>query len=153
MKISRQSKIIELIHRYNVETQEELSALLKEAGYKVTQATISRDIRDLRLTKVTENGISKYKVLNQADNDLSQKYIETLRNGFLFMDIAQNIIVIKTVSGMAMAVAASIDSLDIPGIVGCIAGDDTIMCVVRSEEETPSVMDNLNKLINSNIDN
>ncbi len=153
MKISRQSKIIELIHRYNVETQEELSALLKEAGYKVTQATISRDIRDLRLTKVTENGISKYKVLNQADNDLSQKYIETLRNGFIFMDIAQNIIVIKTVSGMAMAVAASIDSMDIPGIVGCIAGDDTIMCVVRSEEETPSVMDNLNKLINSNIDN
>lgn len=153
MKIARQSKIIELIHRYNVETQEELSALLKKAGYKVTQATISRDIRDLRLTKVTENGISKYKVLNQANNDLTQKYIETLRNGFIFMDIAQNIIVIKTVSGMAMAVAASIDSMDIPNIVGCIAGDDTIMCVVRSEEETPSVMDDLNKLINSNIDN
>ncbi|HHX55421.1 MAG TPA: arginine repressor [Clostridiales bacterium] len=153
MKISRQGKIIELIHRYNVETQEELSALLKKAGYKVTQATISRDIRDLRLTKVTENGISKYKVLNQANNDLTQKYIETLRNGFIFMDIAQNIIVIKTVSGMAMAVAASIDSMDIPNIVGCIAGDDTIMCVVRSEEETPSVMDDLNKLINSNIDN
>lgn len=153
MKISRQGKIIELIHRYNVETQEELSALLKKAGYKVTQATISRDIRDLRLTKVTENGISKYKVLNQANNDLTQKYIETLRNGFIFMDIAQNIIVIKTVSGMAMAVAASIDSMDIPNIVGCIAGDDTIMCVVRSEEETPSVMNDLNKLINSNIDN
>ena len=153
MKISRQGKIIELIHRYNVETQEELSDLLKKAGYKVTQATISRDIRDLRLTKVTENGISKYKVLNQANNDLTQKYIETLRNGFIFMDIAQNIIVIKTVSGMAMAVAASIDSMDIPNIVGCIAGDDTIMCVVRSEEETPSVMNDLNKLINSNIDN
>ena len=153
MKISRQGKIIELIHRYNVETQEELSALLKKAGYKVTQATISRDIRDLRLTKVTENGISKYKVLNQANNDLTQKYIETLRNGFIFMDIAQNIIVIKTVSGMAMAVAASIDSMDIPNIVGCIAGDDTIMCVVRSEEETPSVMDDLNKLINLNTDN
>ena len=153
MKIARQSKIIELIHRYNIETQEELSDLLKEAGFKVTQATISRDIRDLRLTKITENGKPKYKVLNQVDNDLTQKYIETLRNGFIFMDIAQNIIVIKTFSGMAMAVAAAIDSMDIAGIVGCIAGDDTIMCVVRTEEETPSVMDNLNKLVNSNIDN
>lgn len=152
MKIARQSKIIELIHRYNIETQEELSDLLREAGFKVTQATISRDIRDLKLTKITENGKPKYKVLNQADNDLTHKYIETLRNGFIFMDIAQNIIVIKTFSGMAMAVAASIDSMDITGIVGCIAGDDTIMCVVRTEEEAPSVMDNLNKLVNSKID-
>lgn len=153
MKIARQSKIIELIHRYNIETQEELSYLLKKAGFKVTQATISRDIRDLRLTKITDNGKSKYKVLNQVDNDLTQKYVETLRNGFVFMDIAQNIIVIKTFSGMAMAVATAIDSMDITGIVGCIAGDDTIMCVVRTEEEAPSVMDNLNKLANSNIDN
>lgn len=153
MKIARQSKIIELIHRYNIETQEELSYLLKKAGFKVTQATISRDIRDLRLTKVTDNGKSKYKVLNQVDNDLTQKYVETLRNGFVFMDIAQNIIVIKTFSGMAMAVAAAIDSMDIIGIVGCIAGDDTIMCVVRTEEEAQSVMDNLNKLANSDINN
>lgn len=153
MKISRQSKIIELIKKYNIETQEELSDLLKKAGFKVTQATISRDIRDLSITKVTENGKPKYKVLSQVDNDLSQKYVETLRNGFVYMDIAQNIIVIKTFSGMAMAVATAIDSMDISGIVGCIAGDDTIMCVVKTEEEAPSVMDKLNKLVNSNMNN
>lgn len=148
MKIARQSKIIELIQKYDIETQEDLSRLLSEAGIKVTQATISRDIRDLRLTKVPENGRPKYKILNAPDSNLTHKFIDTLRNGFIYMDQAQNILVIKTVSGMAMAVATAIDSLNIPGIAGCIAGDDTIMCAVRSQEEVPLVMNELKKLTN-----
>lgn len=150
MKIGRQSKIIELINKYDIETQDELSDLLTKAGYNVTQATISRDIRELRLTKISENGKQKYIVLNQLESDLSLKYIRVLKDGFLSMDMAQNIVVIKTVSGMAMAVAAAIDGIHIPSVVGCIAGDDTIMCVVKTNEDTTMVMEKLNKLINSN---
>ena len=150
MKIGRQSKIVELINKYDIETQDELSDLLTKAGYNVTQATISRDIRELRLTKVSENGKQKYIVLNHVESDLTLKYIRILKDGFVSMDMAQNILVIKTVSGMAMAVAAAIDGLHIPSVVGCIAGDDTIMCVVKTNEDTTMVMEKLNKLINSN---
>lgn len=148
MKVRRQSKIIELINKYNIETQEELADLLTEAGYNVTQATISRDIRELKLTKVAvDNGKQKYIVLQNQEAKLSEKYVRVLRDGFLSMDMAQNLLVIKTVSGMAMAVAAAIDALHISGIVGCIAGDDTIMCAIRSTDETHIVMQKINKLI------
>lgn len=148
MKVRRQSKIIELINKYNIETQEELADLLTEAGYNVTQATISRDIRELKLTKVAvDNGKQKYIVLQNQEAKLSEKYVRVLRDGFISMDMAQNLLVIKTVSGMAMAVAAAIDALHINGIVGCIAGDDTIMCAIRSADETHVVMQKINKLI------
>lgn len=148
MKVRRQSKIIELINKYNIETQEELADLLTEAGYNVTQATISRDIRELKLTKVAvDNGKQKYIVLQNQEAKLSEKYVRVLRDGFISMDMAQNLLVIKTVSGMAMAVAAAIDALHINGIVGCIAGDDTIMCAIRSTDETHIVMQKINKLI------
>lgn len=150
MKIGRQSKIVELINKYDIETQDELADLLTKAGYNVTQATISRDIRELRLTKVSENGKQKYIVLNHVESDLTLKYIRILKDGFVSMDMAQNILVIKTVSGMAMAVAAAIDGLHIPSVVGCIAGDDTIMCVVKTNEDITMVMEKFNKLINSN---
>lgn len=148
MKVRRQSKIIELINKYNIETQEELADLLTEAGYNVTQATISRDIRELKLTKVAvDNGKQKYIVLQNQEAKLSEKYVRVLRDGFVSMDMAQNLLVVKTVSGMAMAVAAAIDALHINGIVGCIAGDDTIMCAIRSTDETHVVMQKINKLI------
>jgi len=148
MKVRRQSKIIELINKYNIETQEELADLLTEAGYNVTQATISRDIRELKLTKVAvDNGKQKYIVLQNQEAKLSEKYVRVLRDGFVSMDMAQNILVVKTVSGMAMAVAAALDALHINGIVGCIAGDDTIMCAVRSADETHVVMQKINKLV------
>ena len=148
MKVRRQSKIIELINKYNIETQEELADLLTEAGFNVTQATISRDIRELKLTKVAvDNGKQKYIVLQNQEAKLSEKYVRVLRDGFLSMDMAQNLLVIKTVSGMAMAVAAAIDALHITGIVGCIAGDDTIMCAIRSTDETHVVMQKINKLV------
>ncbi|MBE5962679.1 MAG: arginine repressor [Lachnospiraceae bacterium] len=149
MKIGRQSKIIELITKHNIETQEELADLLEQAGYHVTQATISRDIRELKLTKVaTDMGRQKYIVLKNQENGMSEKYVRVLRDCFVSMDMAQNIVVVKTVSGMAMAVAAALDALHIDGIVGCIAGDDTIMCAIRTTEESVKVMEKLSKLVN-----
>ncbi len=154
MKIKRQTKIIELITKNDVETQEELAELLNTAGYNVTQATISRDIRELKLTKVSsEKGKQKYIVLQKQEAGLSEKFVRVLRDGFVSMDRAQNIMVIKTVSGMAMAVAAALDALHINGIVGCIAGDDTIMCAIRTVEDTIEVMEKVNKLVSTKEDN
>ncbi|NLJ96162.1 MAG: arginine repressor [Clostridiales bacterium] len=150
MKLSRQSKILELINKYDIETQEELAEWLMKEGYNVTQATVSRDIRDLKLTKVAlDDGRQKYIAMQKAEPGLGEKYTRVLRDGFVSMDRAQNILVIKTVSGMAMAVAAALDALHINGIVGCIAGDDTILCAIRSTEETLPVMERLNKIINN----
>lgn len=150
MKIGRQTKIIELINNNNIETQEELADLLVDAGYNVTQATISRDIRELKLTKIsTDIGTQKYIVLKNNELGLNEKYVRVLRDGFVSMDNAQNIMVIKTISGMAMAVAAALDALHIKEIIGCIAGDDTLMCAIKSVDETIKVMEKLNKLINS----
>ena len=150
MKISRQAKIIELINKYDIETQEELAERLMQDGYNVTQATVSRDIRELKLSKIAlDDGRQKYIVLQQTEPGLSEKYARVLREGFVSMEMAQNILVIKTISGMAMAVAAALDALQISSIVGCIAGDDTIMCAIRSKEETVSVMEKLSKIINT----
>lgn len=147
MKLERHSKIVELIGKYEIETQEELADYLNQSGFSVTQATVSRDIRELKLTKMqTENGRQRYVVM-QNPGSYSDKYIRILRDGFLSMDMAQNILVIKTVSGMAMAVAAALDAIHFHEIVGCIAGDDTIMCAVRSIDDTILVMDKIKKLI------
>ena len=147
MKLERHSNIVELIVKYEIETQEELADLLRKAGYRVTQATVSRDIRELKLTKVSgENGRQRYVVM-QSQGSFSDKYIRILRDGYLSMDMAQNILVIRTVSGMAMAVAAALDAIHFYEIVGCIAGDDTIMCAVRSVDDTILVMDKIRKLV------
>lgn len=149
MKLERHSKIVELIGKYEIETQEELAERLNQAGYKVTQATVSRDIRELKLTKVqSENGRQRYMVM-QNQTSFSDKYIRILKDGYVSMDMAQNILVIKTVSGMAMAVAAALDEIHFHEIVGCIAGDDTIMCAVRSVDDTILLMDKLKKLISA----
>ena len=148
MKTKRQRKMLELIKKHDIETQEELSDYLQKEGYQVTQATVSRDIRELKLTKVAmSNGRQKYAALTEANEDLSEKYTRVFRDAFVSMDMAQNILVIKTVSGMAMAVAAAIDAMHLHEIVGCIAGDDTIMCAVRSVDDTIAVMSRLRKLV------
>ena len=148
MKVSRHAKIIELISQYDIETQEELAEYLNNAGFKVTQATVSRDIRDLKLTKLSVNGgRQKYIVHRQEDDGMNEKYIRVLRDGFVSMDMAQNILVIKTVAGMAMAVAAAIDAMKYPEIVGSIAGDDTIMMAVRTVEDTKSLMNQILQLV------
>ncbi|MBM6947411.1 arginine repressor [Mordavella massiliensis] len=148
MKINRHAKIVELINKYHIETQEELADYLNREGFKVTQATVSRDIRDLKLTKVpTDDGKQRYAVHQQAETKMSEKYIRVLRDGFASMDKAQNILVIRTVVGMANAVCAALDAMEWKEIIGSVAGDDTIICVVRSEEDTVSVMDKIKKIV------
>ena len=148
MKVNRHAKIIELINKYQIETQEELAAYLNQEGFKVTQATVSRDIRDLKLTKIpTEDGKQRYTVHLKTGTSMNDKYIRVLKDGFASMDMAQNILVIRTVSGMAMAVAMAIDSLQFPEVVGTIAGVDTIMCAIRTTEDTVKVMDKISKMV------
>ena len=148
MKTNRQSKIIEIIQKNEVETQDELSALLEKDGFRVTQATVSRDIRELKLTKIpTASGSQKYAVITDAPENLSKKYERVLREGFLSMDMAQNILVIKTVSGMASAVCAAIDAMKMREIVGSIAGDDTIMCAIRTVDDTYAVMKKIRRIV------
>ena len=148
MKKNRHDKIIELINSHVVETQEQLASLLKESGYDVTQATVSRDIRQMKLTKqVTEDGRQKY-VYTTADPEvMHDKYVNVLRAGFVSADVAENLLVIKSVSGMAMALATAIDALDMPEVVGCIAGDDTIFVAIKSKEEALSVMKGFKEMI------
>ncbi len=148
MKIARHSKIIELIHRYDIETQEELAEKLNEEGFEVTQATVSRDIRELKLTKLAlDNGKQKYIILQNQDVQMNDKYSRVLKEGYLSVDRAENILVVKTVSGMAMAVAAALDAMNWSEIVGCIAGDDTIMAAIRTKEDALIVMDKIRKIV------
>ncbi|MBQ3165452.1 MAG: arginine repressor [Lachnospiraceae bacterium] len=148
MKRQRHEVVVDLINRYDIETQEELAAYLREEGFDVTQATVSRDIRELKLSKIaTGNGRQKYIIFKNDDSHLGDKFIRVLRDGFVSMNMAQNILVVKTVQGMAMAVAAAIDAMKFPEIVGCIAGDDTIMAAVKSVDDTLIVMEKINKIL------
>lgn len=148
MKKNRHGRIIELIHAYDIETQEELADRLREDGFSVTQATVSRDIRELKLSKVpVGNGKQKYIVISHDDAHLADKYIRVLKDGFISMDNAQNILVVRTVSGMAMAVAAALDAMKMREIVGSIAGDDTIMVAVRTTQETKEVMEKIREIL------
>lgn len=148
MKRKRHEVVVDLINKYDIETQEELASYLKEEGFEVTQATVSRDIRELKLSKIaTGNGKQKYIILQNDDSHLGDKYIRVLRDGFVSMSMAQNILVIKTVQGMAMAVAAALDAMKFPEIVGCIAGDDTIMVAIKTNEDTENLMDKINEIL------
>ena len=149
MKLERRSKIIELIGKYQIETQEELAERLEQSGYSVTQATISRDIRELKLTKVPvgDGAKQKYTLLQEKEADLFQKYVRVLQDGLLSMEAAENLLVIKTLSGMAMAVAAAIDNLELSGVVGTIAGDDTGMCAIHSVGEVQAVIRRIHELV------
>ena len=148
MKTKRQTKIIEVIKKNDICTQEELSDFLIKEGYKVTQATVSRDIRELKLTKIqTVSGKQKYVAFSEKNEGMLEKYHRVFRDGFVSMDLAQNILVIKTVSGMANAVCAAIDAMDFSEIVGSIAGDDTIMCAVRTTVDAEALIKKLRKLV------
>ncbi len=141
MKNARHEQILLLVEKYEIETQEELAERLNEAGFTVTQATVSRDIRQLQLRKIpSANGGFHYAVGSFGKEDLSLMYKRVLEDAFVSADCAGNLVVMHTVSGMAMAAAAAIDSLDWREVLGCIAGDDTIMIAVRSEEAGPEVV-------------
>lgn len=148
MKKSRHEKIVELIEKEQIGTQEELARRLNEAGFLVTQATVSRDIRQLHLSKVPlADGAQKYVLLQSSDSYLGDKYIRVLKDGFVSVDVAGNLLVLKTVSGMAMAVAASVDAMKLQEVVGSIAGDDTVMVAVRTPEEARLLMEKIKGLI------
>ena len=133
MKVKRQSKILELIRENDIETQEMLADLLNKAGFNVTQATVSRDIRELKLTKATmQSGKQKYVATAKESSFVTERLNRVFRDGIVSIDYAQNIVVIKTLIGMAMAVAAALDSMENSEIMGTIAGDDTIFCVVKN---------------------
>jgi transcriptional regulator of arginine metabolism len=148
VKLARHEKIIELIHQYDIDTQEELAARLNEAGFKVTQATVSRDIRSLKITKVAgKDGRSHYAIHQDASPGLGGKYTRVLKDALISMDVGQNLVVIKTVPGMAMGVGAALDDLKWPEILGCIAGDDTIMCACRTSDQAISVKEKLQDIL------
>lgn len=148
MKNKRHEKILEVIEKKNIETQEELAKILNEAGFVVTQATVSRDIKKLGLVKVKGKG-SHQKYAPKVASKLVEydKYVRVLKDAITGMDDAENILVIKTVPGMAMAVAAALDSLRIPEIIGSIAGDDTIMCATKNNRHAKDVMDKIRLMI------
>jgi transcriptional regulator of arginine metabolism len=148
MKYNRHTKILEIIDGNVIETQEELAEKLKETGMDVTQATISRDIKELRLIKVMDkDGIYKYAPVTQSENVVSNRLITIFTESFVACDYANNIVVVKTLPGMAQASATAIDSLKWPEIVGTIAGDDTIMIVCRAEKIADEMVNKFNKMM------
>ncbi|MBQ8857491.1 MAG: arginine repressor [Lachnospiraceae bacterium] len=147
MKGRRQEAILELVKKYEIETQEELAEKLGNAGFAVTQATISRDIRELKLTKIQHGAKQIYAALTENKFSNSNKYIDILKHSFVSMDMAQNILVVKTASGTAMALATALDSLHWDEIVGTIAGDDTVMCAIRTVEDTKKLMKRLEDVL------
>lgn len=150
MKIARHAKILELIETYDIETQDELAQRLCDEGFSVTQATVSRDIREMKLTKIaTERGKQKYSVITGNDTEVTERLTRVFREAVVKMDYAQNMIVVKTLEGMGMAVAVALDNMQNPEIMGTIAGDDTVFCVVRTHNQAVSIIEKLYRIIHS----
>ena len=148
MKSVRHDLILDIIDKKDIETQEELAAELKARGVKVTQATVSRDIKELRLLKVlSENGGYKYATAERAEKGMSERFIRILAESVMSIESAVNLIVIKTISASAQAAAEAIDSLKWPELLGTIAGDNTSLVIARSEEAVESVVSRFHALI------
>ncbi|MBQ6583192.1 MAG: arginine repressor [Mogibacterium sp.] len=148
MRHSRQNKILELINTKEIETQDQLMELLSEAGYTVTQATISRDIKDLQLFKVlSASGKYKYTVVKYDERPISDRFIKIFRESTTSINSSGNIIVVKTLSGCGNAAAEGIDCLDIPHVIGSVAGDNTVMVVVDDAANSETVKQSLNNMI------
>lgn len=141
MRYSRQNKILELIQQYEINTQERLAELLKESGFQVTQATVSRDIKELQLIKtLTPSGQYKYTAAVSENHPITDRFVKIFRETITSISHSGNIIVVKTLSGCANAAAETIDSLDFPGILGSIAGDNTVMLVVENPAESAELV-------------
>ncbi|HIX91936.1 MAG TPA: arginine repressor [Firmicutes bacterium] len=148
MKYNRQNEIIALISELEIETQEELSEQLRRRGYMVTQATISRDIRELKLVKVAgAGGKYKYALPHHEENAISSKFYNLLVETLTGVDSANNIVVVKTCAGMAQGAGAAIDSMGRDDIVGSVAGDDTIIIVMRTNEAASILVSELREII------
>ena len=148
MKSQRQSAIVELIEKFEIETQEEMISRLRALGYDVTQATVSRDIRELKLTKVsTSHGTYRYLKNRTNHHEGNIKLNNAVVDSIISVDYAANIVVLKTYPGLAMAVASGVDALNLEGVLGCIGGDDTIMIATRSEDISVMISENIKDLI------
>lgn len=145
-KQKRQQALLALITEYEIDTQEELTKRLQALGYETTQATVSRDIRELKLSKVS-CGIGRHRYTTDSPEEPGShaSYQQVLSSCILSVEAAQNLIVIKTVSGMAMAVGASVDNLAIDGIMGSIAGDDTLFLAIRDAKQADKIMGEIKK--------
>ena len=149
MKARRHSRILELIHEHDIDTQEELLRYLREDGFEVTQATVSRDIKELRLVKaLAPNGRYKYTAATGAPGDMSSKFYSLFSDSVLEVEAAQNMVVVKCMTGMAQAVCASMDAVHWPNFVGTLAGEDTIFIVCRTTTAALETQDEFRKMIN-----
>jgi len=148
MKYERQAKILELIENSDIETQDDLTILLKDNGFDVTQATVSRDIKELKLVKAgTLEGKTKYTTLLEKQEVLPGKMMSVFNHAYISSDYANNIIVVKTLSGMAQAVASVIDFLKLDAVLGTIAGDDNILIVCRAEKYAEEIVSIFNRML------
>ena len=149
MKFQRQTKILELIEKEPLETQEELSARLREAGFDTTQATVSRDIKELRLIKVmTADGTYRYATAAaEQEGGMQTRVRRIFRESVTSVAVAQNIVVIKTLPGLASAAGYAIDAMREPTVIGTLAGDDTVFCVMRDNEAAAEFRENALKLL------
>jgi len=148
MKSARQVAILDIIEKQNVETQEELAEALRSRGLKVTQANVARDIKELRLLKVlTSTGAYKYATADKAENGLSDRFVRMLAESLLSVAASNNLIVVKTLNGSAGMAAEALDSLHWPEVLGTLAGDNTILLVIRSDGDVPQVLQRLNEMI------
>lgn len=150
MKVVRHAKIIEIINSKEIETQEELADELKKCGMDVTQATVSRDIKELKLIKVLSNsGKYKYVAISPEQNFLSNKLVNIFSQTVLYVENIENFVIVKTITGSASAAAEAIDSLNFEEIAGTIAGDNTIFILVRSVEKAQELVRKIKKMLNS----
>ena len=150
MKSKRHTKIIEIINSKAIETQEELAEELKSAGFEVTQATVSRDIKTLRLIKIQgSDGKYRYSIINQNKNDMLEKLSSILINTVISVENIDKIVVVKTISGSASAAAEAIDRLELGEIAGTIAGDNTIFILVRTLEKAQELVERISKMLNN----
>ena len=148
MKTVRQVAILDIIEKQEIETQEELASSLNARGNRVTQATVSRDIKELRLLKVlTPSGKYKYATGDQADNNLTDRFIRMLAESLLSVSSANNLIVVKTLSGSANVAAEALDSMHWPEVLGTLAGDNTVLLIIRSNEETITVTSRIREMM------
>ena len=148
MKANRQKKILEIVNRFHIETQDDLIDRLTGEGFSVTQATISRDIRELQLTKVlTSRGTYRYMAPKREDMVAGLKFNAALVDSIISVESALNLIVIKTYPGLAQAVAAGVDNLRIVEVLGCVAGDDTILVATKSESAAKSISERLHVMM------
>ena len=148
MKAKRQARILDLVRAHEIETQSDLTKLLAMDGFDVTQATVSRDIHEMKLTKIAAaTGGYKYALPPQQDQAGIDRLKRVFWDGFVSMDFAGNMLVIRTFNGMAMAVAAALDAMQLPEIVGSIAGDDVLMCAVKSEKSAIELMEKLKRVM------